>query len=73
MDKWKKMDTIEIWTKLENRMKLNEIERNWTKMKKLKNKNKLTIEIEIIGQKMKVQIRKKLGKNGRKWDNLKKL
>ena len=48
-------------------MKLNEIEQKW------KNKKKLTIEIEIIGQKMKLQIRKKLGKNGRKWDNLKKL
>ena len=35
MDKWKKMDTIEIWTKLENRMKLNEIEQ------KLKNKKKI--------------------------------
>ena len=36
-------------------------------MKKIK--KKLTIEIEIIGQKMKLQIRK----NGIKWDNLKKL
>ena len=54
--------------------KQDEIERNWTKLNKNeKKKKKLTIEIEIIGQKMKLQIRKKLGKNGRKWDNLKKL
>ena len=54
--------------------KQDEIERNWTKLNKNeKIKKKLTIEIEIIGQKMKLQIRKKLGKNGRKWDNLKKL
>ena len=60
------MDTIQIWTKLENRMKLKEIEQKW------KNKKNLTIEIEIIGQKMKLQIRKKLRKKWKKMGQFKK-
>ena len=38
MDKWKKMDTIEIWTKLENGIKLNKIAQNEKKKKKKKKK-----------------------------------